>query len=78
MPRTVPPWEIKRELEIRAEDATDPKYGHAPKERPATDYIRNGIINLNKPAGPTSHEVAAWTKRIMKLDCIGHGGTLEE
>ncbi len=77
MPRTVPPWEIKRTMEIRAEDATDPKYGHAPAERPAEEYIRNGVVNLNKPAGPTSHEVAAWTKRILHLECIGHGGTLD-
>ena len=77
MPRTVPPWETKRELQVRAEDATDPKYGHAPDERPAEQYIRNGVINLDKPAGPTSHEVAAWTKKIMHLEAIGHGGTLE-
>jgi H/ACA ribonucleoprotein complex subunit 4 len=36
-----------------------------------------GTINLDKPAGPTSHEVAAWTKKILKLQTIGHGGTLD-
>lgn len=77
MPRTFPPWEIKRERHVKAEDRTDLKYGHAPSERPAADYIRYGIINLNKSAGPTSHEVAAWTKRIVHVECIGHGGTLE-
>ena len=77
MPRTAPPWEIKRELMVRNEDRTDPKYGHAPSERPPEQYIRYGVINLDKPAGPTSHEVAAWTKRLLHLECIGHGGTLE-
>lgn len=77
MPRTFPPWEIKRELHVKAEDETNPKYGHLPAERPAKDYIRYGVINLDKPAGPTSHEVAAWTKKILKLQVIGHGGTLE-
>ena len=77
MPRTVPPWEIKREVYIKNEDTTDPRYGHKPSERPEEEYIKNGVINLDKPAGPTSHEVAAWTKKIMKLDCIGHGGTLD-
>jgi len=77
MPRTFPPWEIKRELHVKAEDRTDPKYGHAPQERPAAEYIRYGIINLNKPAGPTSHEIAAWTKRILHVETIGHGGTLD-
>ena len=77
MPRKYPPWEIKRELHVKAEDHTDSKYGHAPIERPAEEYIRYGIINLDKSAGPTSHEIAAWTKRLVHVECIGHGGTLE-
>jgi tRNA pseudouridine55 synthase len=77
MPRTVPPWEIRREVLVRTEDKTDPGYGHKPEERPAEEYIRFGVVNLDKPAGPTSHEVAAWVKKIMHLERIGHGGTLE-
>lgn len=77
MPRTVPPWEVKRQVHIKNEESTDSKYGHKPEERPSKEYIRYGVINLDKPAGPTSHEVAAWTKRIMKLELIGHGGTLD-
>jgi H/ACA ribonucleoprotein complex subunit 4 len=77
LPRTAPPWETKRELLTKAEDKTNPKHGHKPNERPATEYIRYGAINLDKPAGPTSHEVAAWTKKIMHLTRIGHGGTLD-
>ena len=77
MARTAPPWETTRELRIKAEDTTDPQHGHGPSERPATEYIRYGVINLDKPAGPTSHEVAAWTKKIMHLTRIGHGGTLD-
>ncbi len=77
MPRTLPPWETKRELLTKAEDHTDQKYGCKPSERPAKQYIKFGTINLDKPAGPTSHEVAAWVKKIMKLEAIGHGGTLD-
>jgi H/ACA ribonucleoprotein complex subunit 4 len=77
MPRTTAPWETKRELLTKAEDHTDPKYGCKPSERPAKQYIKFGTINLDKPAGPTSHEVAAWVKKIMKLEAIGHGGTLD-
>ncbi len=77
MPRTTPPWEIKRELLTKAQDNTNPKYGHLPSQRPAQEYLKYGTINLDKPAGPTSHEVAAWVKRIMKLGNIGHGGTLD-
>ena len=77
MPRTAPPWETKRELLTKAEDTTNPEHGHKPSERPAAEYIRYGVINLDKPAGPTSHEVAAWLKKIMHLTRIGHGGTLD-
>jgi len=77
LPRTLPPWETKRELHVKAEDHTDPKYGCKPSERAAKELIRFGTINLDKPAGPTSHEVAAWIKKIMKVEAIGHGGTLD-
>ncbi|XES77462.1 MAG: RNA-guided pseudouridylation complex pseudouridine synthase subunit Cbf5 [Candidatus Bathyarchaeia archaeon] len=77
MPKTAPPWETKREVHIKNEGPTDPKYGSRPDKRPAEQYIRYGLINLDKPAGPTSHEVAAWTKRLLKVPSIGHGGTLD-
>ena len=32
---------------------------------------------IDKPPGPTSHEVVAWTKRILALPKIGHSGTLD-
>ena len=77
MPRAIPPWEIHREHMVKNEDTTDGKYGRKPQDRSAAEYIRYGVINLDKPAGPTSHEVAAWAKKILNLSCVGHGGTLE-
>jgi len=77
MPRSVAPWETERKLLVKAEGETDPSYGCKPEERPAGQYMKYGVINLDKPAGPTSHEVAAWVKRILKLQQVGHGGTLE-
>lgn len=71
------PWSIKRELLTKSEDETDPKYGCYPEERTYPDLIKFGIINLDKPSGPSSHEVTAWVKRIMCIEHAGHGGTLE-
>ena len=71
------PWKIKRSLVVRAEEETDPRHGHRPEERPIKEHMRFGIINLDKPAGPSSHEVTAWLKRILSLESAGHGGTLE-
>jgi len=70
------PWEVKRELVVKAEEETDPRFGQKPEERDSQNHIRFGIINLDKPAGPSSHEVAAWIKRILGLGRAGHGGTL--
>jgi H/ACA ribonucleoprotein complex subunit 4 len=71
MPKTTPPWDTKRELLIKTEDTTNAKYGFIPSERPAKEYIQYGTINLDKPAGPTSHEVAAWIKKILHIETIG-------
>lgn len=77
MSKIVPPWEIKRKLLMKAEEETDPRYGRKPAERPIQDYIRFGVVNLDKPAGPSSHEVTAWVKRLLNIEHAGHGGTLE-
>ena len=40
-------------------------------------HHRSGCINLDKPSNPSSHEVVAWIKRILKVDKTGHSGTLD-
>lgn len=41
------------------------------------EYIRYGVINLDKPANPSSHEIVAWIKRILRVEKTGHSGTLD-
>lgn len=36
-----------------------------------------GFINLNKPAGWTSHDCVAKVRRLLKTKRVGHGGTLD-
>jgi len=71
------PSEIKRETFIKSEDATDGQYGKKPADRPIDEYIKKGVINLDKPAGPTSHEVTSWVKKILNVSKTGHSGTLD-
>jgi H/ACA ribonucleoprotein complex subunit 4 len=40
-------------------------------------FSRSGVINLDKPANPSSHEVVAWIKRILRVEKTGHSGTLD-
>ncbi|PWA88039.1 Dyskerin-like protein [Artemisia annua] len=51
--------------------------GYSPLKRPLAEYIRYGVINLDKPANPSSHEVVAWIKRILRVEKTGHSGTLD-
>ena len=37
----------------------------------------DGFINLNKPAGMTSHDCVGRVRRLLKLKRVGHGGTLD-
>ena len=37
----------------------------------------NGILVLNKPAGPTSFDMVRLVKRLTGLRRVGHGGTLD-
>ena len=71
------PWEKRPDLVTKADEETDPSYGCSPASRPIRDHLKYGIINLDKQSGPSSHEVVAWVKRILRVERAGHGGTLD-
>ena len=62
---------------IKVNIKTNPNYGKAPDELSVNELINNGIINLDKPSGPTSHQVDSWLKNIFAINKVGHGGTLD-
>merc|ERR1712004_486826 len=64
-------------LNIRTAHYTSIPAGSSPLQRPIADYVRSGFINLDKPANPSSHEVVAWIKRILRVEKTGHSGTLD-
>src|SRR4030095_12940126 len=39
--------------------------------------VVEGIIIVDKPAGPTSHDVVARVRRILQVRRVGHTGTLD-
>ncbi|WP_457554864.1 RNA-guided pseudouridylation complex pseudouridine synthase subunit Cbf5 [Candidatus Pyrohabitans sp.] len=71
------PSEVERKLITRARAKTSVGFGKRPEERTIEEHITYGFVNLDKPRGPTSHEVVAWVKRILKVKKAGHGGTLD-
>ncbi|KAK3994722.1 centromere/microtubule binding protein cbf5-like protein [Cladorrhinum sp. PSN332] len=52
-------------------------HGCAPYKRDIKSYVSSGVINLDKPSNPSSHEVVAWMKRILRVEKTGHSGTLD-
>lgn len=52
-------------------------YGTKPEERSIKELLDYGIINLDKPSGPTSHQVSAYVQKILGLKKAGHSGTLD-
>ncbi|MHC1631344.1 MAG: RNA-guided pseudouridylation complex pseudouridine synthase subunit Cbf5 [Methanotrichaceae archaeon] len=76
MKKTLPSEKI-REILVKRKGQTDLEYGCRLQDRSLNQYIRLGSINLDKTSGPTSHEIAAWVKKILNLDKAGHSGTLD-
>jgi len=65
------------QLNVRTNHYTPIPKGWSPLKRPIEEYLKYGIINLDKPANPSSHEVVAWIKRILNVEKTGHSGTLD-
>ena len=59
------------------QDVTNDDYGTYYDKRTVKQLLEYGLIILDKPPGPTSHEVVAWVKRILKIPKAGHSGTLD-
>ncbi len=61
-------------LTLRSET---PAWGTLPSERSLAEHLKYGVIVLDKPAGPTSHEAAAFVRKLLSLKRAGHTGTLD-
>ena len=80
-------------LLVRTGHFTPIPVGCTPLKRDLNSYISSGVINLDKPSNPSSHEVVAWVKRMLRYDMYeqayisntdrnriektGHSGTLD-
>ena len=64
-------------LHVRSSHYTPIPAGYSPLKRPLKEYLQYGVINLDKPSNPSSHEIVAWIKRIMRCEKTGHSGTLD-
>jgi len=72
------PFEKKKSsISIRKLAKTSSKFGKKPEDRTVEEHIKYGVVNIDKPAGPTSHQVSAYVQKILKIKKSGHSGTLD-
>ncbi|KAL8429343.1 hypothetical protein ACSSS7_006643 [Eimeria intestinalis] len=64
-------------LNVRTGHYTPLPFGTSPLARPLQQHLNYGSILLDKPANPSSHEVVAWLKKILRVEKTGHSGTLD-
>lgn len=66
---------VRRTILAKKEGSSS--FGTEPEKRPVEYIINYGIVNIDKPRGPTSHQVADYVQKILGIDKAGHSGTLE-
>src|SRR3989338_9186056 len=52
-------------------------FGKPPAERSPEELIQYGLVNLDKPKGPSSHQVSDYVQKILGITKAGHSGTLD-
>ena len=69
--------EINDRFLVKDEAKPSEEYGCYPYNRPIQEYIKKGFVLVDKPKGPTSHEVVVWVRKILEVEKTGHAGTLD-
>ena len=62
---------------IKDPKAVPDRWGKRPSDRTVGELLQAGVIALDKPRGPTSHQATAWVRDALHTERIGHGGTLD-
>ncbi len=75
--KKVLPGVSSNERLIKKKVKTNPNFGKKIQERTVEELLENGVIIIDKPNGPTSHQVDSWIKKILGTEKVGHSGTLD-
>jgi len=62
---------------VKCEEISNPDFGNYPGSRPVEEILKCGVVIIDKPSGPTSHQVAAWIRDMLGIKKVGHSGTLD-
>lgn len=64
-------------MAIKSTDICPSGSGTMPINRPIKEYLKYGVVTIDKPSNPSSHEVVTWVKDILNCEKTGHSGTLD-
>jgi tRNA pseudouridine55 synthase len=48
-----------------------------PEDRSVEELLEFGVLGLDKPPGPSAHQVTAWVRDLCELERAAHAGTLD-
>jgi tRNA pseudouridine55 synthase len=48
-----------------------------PEDRDPDALVEFGVLNLDKPPGPSAHQVSAWIRDLLGVEKAAHAGTLD-
>ncbi len=72
------PYErVEARVLTKSNDKTNPNFGKEPENRTVDELLDLGMVFLDKPSGPSSHEVSAFVRKILDVKKAGHSGTLD-
>ncbi len=61
---------------VKEKVVTFSSWGEIPEERSVEKALRRSLFVVDKPSGPTSHQLASWIQLIFGMKA-GHSGTLD-
>lgn len=73
----LPQEKVLRKRLMKSPQLTSSTFGVSPDDRTVGELMTSGVVLLDKPSGPTSHQVSAWARDILGIRKAGHGGTLD-
>ncbi len=65
------------EMLVKDPNTMRDRWGKRPSDRSVGELLQAGVIAIDKPSGPTSHQATAWARDAIHAERIGHGGTLD-
>ncbi len=71
------PFEERDVEPLVKQEAEPSRYGSLPDERTVEERLGYSVVNLDKPSGPSSHQVSSYVKGILGARKAGHSGTLD-